>query len=93
MVEYNVSTKNDKTQCHGITIPGLSLKCYSDLAGLQWTNCDQRKGFRTCYTKYDPGKQPSHAYKIEIKQIYMKPKAFPHHSKKNVSNSADVKTQ
>ena len=55
MVEYNVSNKNNKTNSHGNQIPGLSLKCYSDLAGLQWTNCDQRKGFRTCYTKYDPG--------------------------------------
>merc|ERR1712106_170551 len=31
----------------------LGLKCYSDLEGLQWTDCDQRKGFRTCFTKFD----------------------------------------
>ena len=35
---------------------GGSLKCYSDLRGLQWTECSQRKGFRTCFTKFDMGK-------------------------------------
>merc|ERR1712013_517514 len=32
---------------------GLSLKCYSDREGLQWTRCDEQKGFLTCFTKYD----------------------------------------
>merc|ERR1719431_1965099 len=32
---------------------GCPLKCYSDQEGLQWTRCDDRKGFRTCFTKYD----------------------------------------
>ena len=49
--------KQDKIK---YSVPGVSLKCYSDLAGLQWTQCDQRKGFRTCYTKYDPGKGKKH---------------------------------
>merc|ERR1719483_1468017 len=32
---------------------GASLKCYSDKEGLQWTRCDDKKGFVTCFTKYD----------------------------------------
>merc|ERR1719419_1344993 len=32
---------------------GGSLKCYNDLEGLQWIDCDQKKGFRTCFTKFD----------------------------------------
>jgi hypothetical protein len=33
--------------------PGQGLKCYSDLEGKHWTQCDEKKGFRTCFTKYD----------------------------------------
>ena len=32
---------------------GLGLKCYSDVLGKHWTQCEEKKGFRTCFTKYD----------------------------------------
>merc|ERR1719158_539123 len=35
---------------------GETLKCYStndSVAQQQWTQCDDRKGFRTCFTKYN----------------------------------------
>merc|ERR1711915_934718 len=32
---------------------GESLKCYNHGEGLQWTDCNQKKGFRTCFTKFD----------------------------------------
>ena len=35
---------------------GLGLKCFSDLGGLEMTLCEERKGFRTCFLKYDNGK-------------------------------------
>ena len=34
---------------------GFSLKCFSDLAGLEVAMCEERKGFRTCFLKYDHG--------------------------------------
>ena len=34
---------------------GFSLKCFSDLAGLEVAMCEERKGFRTCFLKYDQG--------------------------------------
>ena len=38
---------------------GETLKCYStndSVAQQQWTQCDDRKGFRTCFTKYNMSK-------------------------------------
>ena len=35
---------------------GETLKCYStndSVVQQQWTQCDDRKGFRTCFTKYN----------------------------------------
>jgi len=39
-----------------LTQQGETLKCYStndSVAQQQWTQCDDRKGFRTCFTKYN----------------------------------------
>merc|ERR1719361_3258906 len=36
-------------------VTGETLKCYStndSVVQQQWTQCDDRKGFRTCFTKY-----------------------------------------
>ena len=38
------------------SVAGETLKCYStndSVAQQQWTQCDDRKGFRTCFTKYN----------------------------------------
>jgi len=37
-----------------IILPGWGLKCYTGLEGDRWKTCDLHRGFRTCYTKYDP---------------------------------------
>ncbi|XP_023342518.1 uncharacterized protein LOC111712202 [Eurytemora carolleeae] len=38
---------------HFVFKKGLGLKCYSDVLGKHWTQCEEKKGFRTCFTKYD----------------------------------------
>ena len=38
------------------SVTGETLKCFStndSVAQQQWTQCDDRKGFRTCFTKYN----------------------------------------
>lgn len=35
---------------------GLTLKCYSDVHSQEMELCEERKGFRTCFIKYDHGK-------------------------------------
>lgn len=37
-----------------VILSGSSLKCYTGLDGDRWKTCDLHRGFRTCYTKYDP---------------------------------------
>ena len=38
--------------------PGLGLNCWTGLESVEdparWKQCDLKRGFRTCYTKYDP---------------------------------------
>jgi len=38
--------------------PGLGLNCWTGLESeedpARWKQCDLKRGFRTCYTKYDP---------------------------------------
>ena len=58
-------------------IAGLSLKCYSDREGLQWTRCDEQKGFLTCFTKYDQSKKQKYALTI---QYYVSISGPPHGS-------------
>ena len=33
------------------------MKCFSDVSGKQWSQCDQDQGFKTCFTKYNPSKR------------------------------------
>ena len=33
-----------------------ALKCFSDVAMDEVSRCEQRKGFRSCFIKYDQGK-------------------------------------
>ena len=35
---------------------GFSLRCYSDLSSGEASRCEERKGFRSCFVKYDKGK-------------------------------------
>ena len=48
--------------------PGWGLKCYTGLEGDRWKTCDLHRGFRTCYTKYDPCSIVN--IKIQIQHIY-----------------------
>merc|ERR1711994_479071 len=38
--------------------PGSGLNCWTGLESVEdparWKQCDLKRGFRTCYTKYDP---------------------------------------
>ena len=36
---------------------GFCLKCYSDVHSQEMELCEERKGFRTCFIKYDHGKK------------------------------------
>ena len=47
---------------------GWGLKCYTGLEGDRWKTCDLHRGFRTCYTKYDPCSIVN--IKIQIQHIY-----------------------
>ena len=44
-------------------ILGFSLRCYSDLSSGEASRCEERKGFRSCFVKYDKG---SKVFKIQI---------------------------
>ena len=46
-----------------ITFLGFSLRCYSDLSSGEASRCEERKGFRSCFVKYDKG---SKVFKIQI---------------------------
>ena len=39
-------------------VAGLGLNCWTGLESeedpARWKQCDLKRGFRTCYTKYDP---------------------------------------
>ena len=35
---------------------GEGLKCYSEVEGDEVTRCEERRGYRTCFTKYDSSK-------------------------------------
>ena len=37
-----------------------ALKCFSDVARQEVSRCEQRKGFRSCFIKYDQGKELLH---------------------------------
>merc|ERR1719322_158798 len=41
-----------------VLCPGLGLNCWTGLESeedpARWKQCDLKRGFRTCYTKYDP---------------------------------------
>ena len=39
---------------------GFCLKCYSDVHSQEMELCEERKGFRTCFIKYDHGKKTSY---------------------------------
>ena len=36
-------------------ILGYCLRCFADISLREATRCEQRKGFRSCYIKYDEG--------------------------------------
>ena len=36
-----------------------ALKCFSDVAMEEVSRCEQRKGFRSCFIKYDQGESVS----------------------------------
>ena len=38
-----------------LVVTGLCLKCFSDTQGLETARCEERRGFRTCFVKYDQG--------------------------------------
>ena len=33
------------------------LKCFSEVGGTAIARCEERKGFRTCFTKFDTGER------------------------------------
>ena len=36
--------------------PVTSLKCYSDLDGVETSLCEEKRGYRTCFIKYNQSK-------------------------------------